>query len=93
MDRFSFKRILVCLLATALLLAGAALCLGGYPFVAAACWALAGLAAGLGARLNRWLSALLLAAALGVGLLYAPGSSAFFPALAASAWLGAWLFG
>ena len=73
--------------AAAGLLAGAALCLGGYPFVAAACWALAGLAAGLGARLNRWLSALLLAAALGVGLLYAPGSSAFFPALAASAWL------
>ena len=64
--------------------AGVCLSLGGLPFSSASLWALAGLAAGFGARCSRWLAALLLPAALGLGGLYAPGGSLFYPALAAS---------
>lgn len=71
--------------AAAGLLAGFSLAVGGLQFSAAACWAVAGLAAGAAARFGRWASALALPAGLGLGLLYAPGSCAFFPALAALA--------
>ena len=71
--------------AAAGLLAGLSFAVGGLPVGQAACWATAGLTAGVCARFGRWAAALALFAALALGLLYAPpGSLLLFPALAAA---------